>query len=295
MASIKIGLSNQAIFAITLLILWICLLLCTSFAASGGRMGGDAFSSSDQSSSSSSHSDSHHHYYHHDTNKAYSSYSSKDERSNGGSEDGGSSILTAVVLIVFAFVAFFMFYFGAKNKESSLIMVQVGLTGKANSLQKQLNEIAKTADTSSSKGWNLILSALLQHRQHFISGYATVKYHAGIPSLENNFRQLLKEERQKIDIESLVNVNNIRRQKAVICKADKLDKEYIVVTIFIAAKNTYEASTIKSIDDLKRVLQSLEFSSEELLAVEVLWTPQDENDTLSEDELLEDYPLLRPI
>jgi hypothetical protein len=30
-------------------------------------------------------------------------------------------------------------------------------------------------------------------------------------------------------------------------------------------------------------------------AVEVLWTPQDENDTLSERELLRDYPLLRPL
>jgi uncharacterized membrane protein len=32
-----------------------------------------------------------------------------------------------------------------------------------------------------------------------------------------------------------------------------------------------------------------------LQAVEVLWSPQDTNDTLSEDELLENYPLWRPI
>lgn len=30
-------------------------------------------------------------------------------------------------------------------------------------------------------------------------------------------------------------------------------------------------------------------------AVEVLWTPQNENDTLTERQLLEDYPLLRPL
>ncbi|ONM07988.1 Myelin-associated oligodendrocyte basic protein isoform 1 [Zea mays] len=35
--------------------------------------------------------------------------------------------------------------------------------------------------------------------------------------------------------------------------------------------------------------------SSKILAVEVLWTPQNENDTLSERELLEDYPLLRPL
>jgi len=32
-----------------------------------------------------------------------------------------------------------------------------------------------------------------------------------------------------------------------------------------------------------------------LQAVEVLWTPQNEADALSERELLEDYPLLRPL
>jgi uncharacterized membrane protein len=32
-----------------------------------------------------------------------------------------------------------------------------------------------------------------------------------------------------------------------------------------------------------------------LPAVDVLWTPQDENDTLSERELLRDYPLLRSL
>ena len=30
-------------------------------------------------------------------------------------------------------------------------------------------------------------------------------------------------------------------------------------------------------------------------AVEVLWTPQDQNDTLSEREILRDYPLLRSL
>lgn len=49
--------------------------------------------------------------------------------------------------------------------------------------------------------------------------------------------------------------------------------------------------------DLSRLLilllRSLFFSV--IQAVEVLWTPQNENDTLSERELLEDYPLLRPL
>jgi uncharacterized membrane protein len=40
------------------------------------------------------------------------------------------------------------------------------------------------------------------------------------------------------------------------------------------------------------MLPSLEWLMQ---AVEVLWTPQDENDTLSERELLRKYPLLRSL
>ncbi|KAJ6883190.1 hypothetical protein NC652_030421 [Populus alba x Populus x berolinensis] len=37
------------------------------------------------------------------------------------------------------------------------------------------------------------------------------------------------------------------------------------------------------------------FGNEYTVAVEALQTPQNENDMLSERELLEDYPLLRPL
>ncbi|XP_050219244.1 uncharacterized protein LOC126669741 [Mercurialis annua] len=298
MSSFKIGLSKQAIFAVTLLILLLSLLVCTSFAASGGRMGGSSFSKSRRSSSSSSrpsYSNYHHrHHYHHHTNTA-TGYSSSSNTSTWSPWWWEGLMIICILLVILIPMAYCI---GISNG-SSLIMIQVGLTGKANTLQKKLNEIAKTTDTSSSKGWNLILSettsTLLQHQHYFISGYMTEKNHTDIETLEKNLKQLLNEERQKIDIESLVNVNNVRRQIRIIHKSRKSDKSYIVVTIFIAAKGCYKLSAIKSIDELKTALQSLKFSSEKLMAVEVLWTPQDENDTLPEDELLENYPLLRPI
>ncbi|KAK9083855.1 hypothetical protein Scep_030326 [Stephania cephalantha] len=48
--------------------------------------------------------------------------------------------------------------------------------------------------------------------------------------------------------------------------------------------------------DLKEALQKLaSIPTSRTLAVEVLWTPQKENDALSEQQLLEDYPLLKPL
>ena len=94
------------------------------------------------------------------------------------------------------------------------------------------------------------------------------------------------------------------------------------ITILVAAEGVHKLPTINGSGDLKEALQKLGsipsskilvsmkiFPKSDLVgvkylclisrvfmqAVEVLWTPQNENDTLSERELLEDYPLLRPL
>jgi len=68
------------------------------------------------------------------------------------------------------------------------------------------------------------------------------------------------------------------------------------VTILVAAEGEYKLPTINSNTDLKDALRKLgSIPVDAIQAIEVLWTPQDENDTLSERELLRDYPLLRSL
>ncbi|KAF3964385.1 hypothetical protein CMV_011314 [Castanea mollissima] len=99
-----------------------------------------------------------------------------------------------------------------------------------------------------------------------------------LKAVEKEFRQLSTDERVKYDIESLVNVDNVK------------------VTILVAVKGALNIPEIKSTEDLRTALHYLNtITSNNTLAVEVLWSPQAEHDTLSEDELLENYPLLRPI
>ena len=47
--------------------------------------------------------------------------------------------------------------------------------------------------------------------------------------MEKEFRQLSAEEREKFEIESLVNIDNIKVQRTFIPKDNKLGKDYIVV------------------------------------------------------------------
>ena len=52
--------------------------------------------------------------------------------------------------------------------------------------------------------------------------------------MEKEFRQLSAEEREKFEIESLVNVDNIKVQRTFIPKDNKLGKDYIVASNFYA-------------------------------------------------------------
>ncbi|KAJ6726021.1 hypothetical protein OIU79_004225 [Salix purpurea] len=67
-----------------------------------------------------------------------------------------------------------------------------------------------------------------------------------------------------------------------------------LVTILVAAKVVYQVPAIRSTEDMKGALRSLNVDAKELEAVEVFWAPQAENDTLAEQEFLQNYPRLSP-
>ncbi|OMP10191.1 hypothetical protein COLO4_04732 [Corchorus olitorius] len=71
------------------------------------------------------------------------------------------------------------------------------------------------------------------------------------------FRQLSKQEGDKCDGESLVNVNGHTMQKPVIPKAGNLDKDCILVTILVAVKGCHKLPTIKTANGVKRALRLL--------------------------------------
>ncbi|KAG9138284.1 hypothetical protein Leryth_001501 [Lithospermum erythrorhizon] len=184
--------------------------------------------------------------------------------------------------------------------KTTVVKLQVGLLGMARSLQMDLNRIAEAADTSSPEGLHFLLTetilALLRHPDFCISAYSSVDVKRSIDEGEKRFNQLSVEERGKFDEETLVNVNNIRKQTGTAQRATGFSNEYIVITILVAAEGVHKLPAINSSIDLKDALQKLaSIPSNRTMAVEVLWTPQSENDTLSERELLEDYPLLRPL
>ncbi|GJY91924.1 myelin-associated oligodendrocyte basic protein isoform 1 [Tanacetum coccineum] len=213
--------------------------------------------------------------------------------------------------------------------KTSVLRVQVGLLGTAKSLQKDLDQMAELADTSNSAGLSSVLQEatliLLRHSDYCISGYSSADKKRSVDECEELFNKLTIQERGKFDEETLVNVNNIRKKNATSQRSNGVCNEYIVmdglrngsnwvkgqqvemghsqpgtplvpVTIVAAVFGLYGLPDVKTTAELKTALEKMaSIPSSKIMAAEVLWTPQKENDTLSEREYRKDFPMLRPL
>ncbi|MCL7027746.1 hypothetical protein MKW94_023019 [Papaver nudicaule] len=279
-----------------------------ALAASGGRMGGGhSFSGSSSSSSSSpsyssgssswSSGSSSSSSWNNDSSSSWnndsSSSSSDDERSSWSSYSSPSPSYYSASVSSSSWPSY-------SSPNSSSKTSSVALLGATRSLQKDLDKIAEVADTSTTSGLSYILQestvTLLRHLAYCFSSYSSVDVKPDKTGGEKLFNQLTIEERAKFDEETLVNVDNIKKQSTPRKNPNGLSSDYIVMTILVAAKGENKLSVVNSSDNLKEALQKLgSIPTSKILAVEVMWTPQEENDTLTERELLKDYPRLRPL
>lgn len=192
------------------------------------------------------------------------------------------------------------------NPTVSVAKLQIGLLSTARSLQTDLNRLAETADTGTPAGLARVLQettlALLRHPEYWVYGSADVQQ-SRLEAAEAQFNRLALSERSKFTQETLFNVNNQLQQataKGELPGAGALAElepgEYLVATLIVASQGTLQLPAIHSADDLRRAIAQFgSVGSDRLLALEVLWTPQAEGDTLSAEEMLTVYPRLNRI
>ena len=190
---------------------------------------------------------------------------------------------------------------GSINTKVSVARVQVGLLAEARNLQKELDNLARTANTSLASGRAQVIQevtlALLRHPEYWVYGAASSQQ-TGLDAAEAKFNQLSLAERSKFSEETLSNFSGQLREgsskspdKGGELVETTAPSEYIIVTIVVGAEGKLSLPTINSSDELGKALQEIGgISSERLLAIEVLWTPQAEGDTLTTDDILAGYP-----
>jgi uncharacterized membrane protein len=233
---------------------------------------------------------------------------------SSGSE-GGIGTLFLGIFIIFA-----IFMFVTSNTDGasdgsgggisvggdrvSIVRLQVGLLGLARSLQDDLDAIADKADTSSPDGLHYVLQetvlALLRKPDFCVYGNSGNRTVVGPEAAEASFNELSLEERGKFENETLVNVNARKRTGAKNAAGNGdnsgMTNEFIVVTILVAADAPLKLPPVTSAEELQTALKRLgAVRASAVQAVEILWTPQEEGDTLTQAELSANYPLLNSL
>ncbi|MCC0176810.1 DUF1517 domain-containing protein [Waterburya agarophytonicola K14] len=206
--------------------------------------------------------------------------------------------------------------YGAASSKVSVAEVQVGLLANARELQPELNRLALTADTSTASGRATVVQeatlALLRHPEYWVYG-STNSVKTDIDSAEAKFNQFSLTERSKFTEETLSNVDSVINsgdRKAIeqalkealneepeageIQLRENDNGEYIVATVIVGATGNLNLPEINDSDSMRQALQQIgSVGSDRLLAVEILWTPQGDGDTLSSDDILAYYPNLK--
>lgn len=198
---------------------------------------------------------------------------------------------------------------GYNSSKVSVGRVQVGLLANARDLQNELDELARRADTGTPEGRAKVLQestlALLRHPEYWVYGSAESK-RTDLDSAEAQFNQYALTERSKFTSETLSNVDNQlegRYNPALTAAVDKLSKDlkqdnsgYIVATLVVGATGKLELPAVNDSADMRQILQQVGgIGRDRILAIEILWTPQAKGDTLTQDDLLANYPNLKLI
>lgn len=228
----------------------------------------------------------------------------------GGGFGGIFSLLIGLALLNFLVNAWRNSGIGGGSETSNLdtvavAQVQVGMTTGARSLQPELNRLAQTVDTSSASGRSQLLQeaclALLRHPEYWVYGAATATV-THLEQAEAQFNQYSLAERSKFTTETLSNLDNQVRELSLAPEtatqslAEQVREdvgEYLIVTLLVGTQGQLKLPAINNPEDLQQALQTLgAVGSDRLLAIEVLWTPQAEGDTLSTEDVLAYYPNL---
>jgi uncharacterized membrane protein len=232
---------------------------------------------------------------------------------------GGGGLFSMLVMMAIAAYLFQTFRntFGdsaladSENPTISIAQVRVGLMAQARSLQLDMDRIAFNADADTPTGRAKVIQevslALLRHPEYWVYGSAATE----LPKLsgaETVFNRLAMSERSKFTEETLANLNGkvtspklngstttaITPQTPAELVALNGDAEYVIVTLLVATHSQLKFPKINNEADMKQTLNQIgSLPASDLLAIEVVWTPQADGDSLSSDDIMAHYPDLK--
>lgn len=295
--------------------------LAAAAGGTGGRMGGGSWSSGGSHSSSSSSSGS----WSSSSSRSYSSSGYSGSRgyssdysyssSGGGGDLSGGALMILLVLggvgAVILWVASQGSSSGASYDFSSVVgeytpfegvdvsVLRVAVDGRARKfIQTELARIGRSADTATDEGRLVMLREvcmlLRRVREAWVYGGAVNEPMRAMSAAKVVFDRHVDDARARFSRETIANVQG---QKAEADGGQHTPRSeegagLILVSIVIAARTElFTVSRIGDGEDLRKALESASNrAASDLVAIEIVWQPSEEDDRMSSMELEAKYP-----
>jgi uncharacterized membrane protein len=182
-----------------------------------------------------------------------------------------------------------------------LYKLQLALGRSARSVQDRLSEFAVKGDTTSEAGLASLLQQsaleLLRHKDSIRYAAAEARGPMSLTNAETAMNGVSLAERSRFQLER-VRVADGRAQRSEASAEEGKEALELVVVTLVAATRTPLArfKPVATVDELAALLSELGgVSPSGLLGLEVIWTPADSNDSMTETDVMTTYPELRSV
>eukprot|EP00775_Hariotina_reticulata_P008851 gene8851-9030_t len=189
-------------------------------------------------------------------------------------------------------------FFGNRDPDLTVAKLQVGVFGQVEQFQRELDRIAGLLDSDDEEAMGELVHdvvVMLSRNLEYCSYAQTALFMTDdLDELEQKYNQASLNERSKFKAETLSNVGGRITSGALRESGSDVGLDrWLCITLILAAEATVKLPKIRGLQDLRQSLSLLgSLSPEYIVAVELLWTPQERGDSYSKDEMLADYPKL---
>lgn len=179
--------------------------------------------------------------------------------------------------------------------------LQVGLGRSARGIQDRLGSFASSGDTGTEAG---LASLLQQTALELLREKDSIRYAGSdaagpmnLTNAETRLNSLTLAERSRFQVERVRAADGQVRRAEAPAEEGKEALEYVVVTVIAATRTPFSGwIPVQTSEDLGAVLTELGgVSPDGILGLEVIWTPADPQDSMTETDLMTTYPDLRSL
>jgi uncharacterized membrane protein len=182
-----------------------------------------------------------------------------------------------------------------------LYKLQIALGRSARGIQDRLEKFAAQGDTTSEAGLAALMQqcalALLRYRDSIRYAAAEARGPMSLTNAETAMNGVSLAERSRFQVERVRVADGAAARSDAAAEEGKEALEMVVVTLVAATRTPLERfRAVSTSDELAALLTELgSVPQGGLLGLEVIWTPADANDSMTETDVMTTYPELRSL